>query len=927
MVILKSILLKLRETLVSKCPLCAILSFASAFIFYYPLLRNKCRDAGILFSGDTLGYYWPMIIKTHSLFAIHKFSAIDFSLFNGSSEFFLNANFFYFHPLLVAFGLLVPFGENCITYAGQFLVFLLFAHSFLSIYCLTKICRVYLGFCTSLSLLGGIFYTFSVYMVNSLNQPPFLLCATMTPCITYAVLKATDSGRLNDLLFASLPVFICLLGGYLPLAAMCIAISLLFYILIIYNNEKKFDIQRITRLLVPYLIAGFFFLPYALAVKVFHQNTTSDSVISLFYSAHQLADIPANFINILSNRLGLSTKTNEFTVSLGLIPVWVLAMWLFDSKDKNKIISIKTGFVSACLIIPIFICLSTFGDFSPLSDILYYFVPILGKMHIYQRYYLPAFIFITIVVLFAMCSVIESRNTFLKKVGFLLSLIFLIVITYSNLTSFKIVGININGFLVMEALCLFFFCLLLLVGHKKSTLMLGLFLIMIPRLDQVYDLALGANTFEKASERSPFALNSKKLQEIKNLFETYFGTKALRYADLTNFWSPQGVEPFPKTFPYLLLYNYKLTSLGGFCFYLGCDKNYQNLVPYQASLTGDLAIPDNVQYYLDSKIDFIIGKSGNLKEFPVGIKETIPLSESIDLGIMQNEKTGQDIKIDPENYKSRVLNVFKFTNSQNQAAYKNHATNAFVRQSSEGGGVAKNAIDGITDGSFSKNSVTHTAKQKYPYLELDLHKVEKISEIEIWNRTDGASERLKDYIVVVSSAPIPDADNFTKMTSRPGTYLVKGIFPRPVAKLKMPEDCFGRFVRIQITSTEETWLSVAEVKVLEKSVSDSSPQGNILIENFFFDFSSKIDLTFSSTHSGVLSYQFFPNKNLKFFLNGKRIKPTIENGFATLSYAAGKNMVVMKYNNVLMSVFVSLYFLYFTLLALSMTHKLLKAKV
>lgn len=927
MVLLKSILLKLRETLVSKCPVYAILSFSGAFLFYYPLLRNNCRDAGILFSGDTLGYYWPMIIKTHSLFAIHKFSAIDFSLFNGSSEFFLNANFFYFHPLLVAFGLLVPFGENCINNAGQFLVFLLFAHSFMSIYCLTKICRQYLGFCTLLSLLGGIFYTFSVYMVNSLNQPPFLLCATMTPCITYAVLKATDSGRLNDLLFASLPVFICLTGGYLPLAAMCIAISLLFSILIMYNNEKLFDILRITRLLVPYLVAGFFFLPYTLAVYDFHQNTTSDSVISPFYSAHQLADIPANFINILSNRLGLSTKTYEFTVSLGLIPVWVLAMWLFDRKDENKKIFIRTGFISACFIIPILLCLSTFGDYSPLSDFFYYFVPILGKMHIYQRYYLPTFVFITIGVLFAMYSVIESRNAFLKKIAFLLSSILLILTTSANLTSYKIAGININGFLVMEALCLFFFCLLVLIGHKKATLTLGLLLIMIPRLDQVYDLALGENTREKASARIPFALSSEKRQEIKNLFEAHFENKTLRYADLTHFWSPQGVETFPKTFPYLLLNDYKLTSLGGFCFYLGCDKKYQHLVPHQANLTGDLAIPENVQYYLETNIDFIIGKSDNLKNFSVGMKETIPLSDSLYLGITHNDKSKRDIKINPENLKSRVLNVFQFTNLQNQAAYKNHAKNAAIRQSSEGGGAAKNAIDGNTDGSFFNNSVSHTAKQKYPYLELDLREVKKISEVEIWNRTDGASERLKNYIVVVSSTPIPDADNLTKMTIRPGTYVVKGILPLPVAKMQLPEECFGRFVRIQITASEETWLSLAEVKVLEKSIPNPFSESSIFIENFFFDFSSKIDFKFSATHPGVLSYQFFPNKNLKFFLNGKRVRPSIEKGIASLTYPAGKNMVVIKYRNVLMNVFVFLYCLYFILLAAAITHNLLKAKV
>ena len=36
-------------------------------LFYFPSLRNGSRDAGFLYGGDVLGFYWPYIAKLQSL--------------------------------------------------------------------------------------------------------------------------------------------------------------------------------------------------------------------------------------------------------------------------------------------------------------------------------------------------------------------------------------------------------------------------------------------------------------------------------------------------------------------------------------------------------------------------------------------------------------------------------------------------------------------------------------------------------------------------------------------------------------------------------------------------------------------------------------------------------------------------------------------
>ncbi|HUR46009.1 MAG TPA: DUF1553 domain-containing protein, partial [Candidatus Saccharimonadales bacterium] len=56
------------------------------------------------------------------------------------------------------------------------------------------------------------------------------------------------------------------------------------------------------------------------------------------------------------------------------------------------------------------------------------------------------------------------------------------------------------------------------------------------------------------------------------------------------------------------------------------------------------------------------------------------------------------------------------------------------------------AIDGNTDGDFAKaKSTTHTQTSTDPWWEVDLGESKPIDRIVLWNRTDGASERLKGF--------------------------------------------------------------------------------------------------------------------------------------------------------------------------------------
>ena len=70
--------------------------------------------------------------------------------------------------------------------------------------------------------------------------------------------------------------------------------------------------------------------------------------------------------------------------------------------------------------------------------------------------------------------------------------------------------------------------------------------------------------------------------------------------------------------------------------------------------------------------------------------------------------------------------------------------------STDFGGDAKLAIDGNTNGHFyDARSTTHTAAGKDPWWEVDLKSDQKIDRIAVWNRTDGAGERLANFRILV----------------------------------------------------------------------------------------------------------------------------------------------------------------------------------
>ena len=132
---------------------------------------------------------------------------------------------------------------------------------------------------------------------------------------------------------------------------------------------------------------------------------------------------------------------------------------------------------------------------------------------------------------------------------------------------------------------------------------------------------------------------------------------------------------------------------------------------------------------------------------------------------------------------------------------ENIALGKRVTQSSTAfGGDASRAVDGKTDGDFGHQSVTHTNFQSKPWWQVDLDKEETIRQINIFNRTDTAQERLSNFHVIL-------LDSFGNEIERKRISSLTNISAQIAIDYKK-----ARFVRIELEGHNA--LSLAEVQVL-----------------------------------------------------------------------------------------------------------------
>jgi hypothetical protein len=897
-----------------------VFSLVMTTIFYFPSLRNGSRDAGFLYGGDVLGFYWPYLAKLQYLLSRHHFVALDFGQFNASADFFLAANFFPCHPLFVVWSLCSSPEATTFQAAGRILVLALFIHSFVACYFALRLLTRFFHLDFWTAAFAATAFAFSVYAVNAHGEPMYLFCASIVPWAAYAALDYAEKRGFQRLVLAAFPVLVGFFAGYVPLGIACLAMSAILvgirlFLLDETNSSVAARASRFFAAMLPFILGSIVAAPYLLQVFFFLKASPSASRPSLFYSAHQLADLPQSILRAVSYRLPIPGPFTEFSITWGFIAMAVAAIFLCSTRAMESLSRREWILLKAAGLIYCTVALSVFGQYSVVSDLVFYFIPQVGGMHIYQRFLLPAQMLFGVMIALMLKAVIDARPVSGLRIALVLFACAAFAVAWYLIRQPESAGdIGFNNYLVFELLVAALAMVAMLVPDRVLASIATLALFTLPALDLMYDRCHGASAFDAQVARQGVMLDESLRAGVVAYLQRFRGQgkDLIKYVDITPRWNGQGAETFPKAFPHFVLKEISLSPYSGWNFYLSSRADYMATIPYE----GDGRFHPEWERLRMSGADFVVAMEADLPSL-TPLTGTLSASDVHRLpdGVVLAPLTSATPLARPEEaavFDNGYVRVVRGPEAGSNGRPENLAIHAKAAQSSNGGGTADLAIDGNHSGVFSEGSVTHTGSEPGAWLEIDLGEQRKVGAVQLWNRVE-VPQRLSDYWLTISDTPASalDAKKIPLETTGPGVWQQRiTLTPRPSLTLDT-RGAAGRFVRVQLareTTDPENILSLAEVEVYPPAGDGTGPANgpaadDVVVHGFTCNDANALQLDVESPEPVTMKYLLWDNPRLRYTLNGKPVTPEVIDGLVAIGLPPGRNVVGITYHNRMFALF------------------------
>ena len=134
------------------------------------------------------------------------------------------------------------------------------------------------------------------------------------------------------------------------------------------------------------------------------------------------------------------------------------------------------------------------------------------------------------------------------------------------------------------------------------------------------------------------------------------------------------------------------------------------------------------------------------------------------------------------------------------------------QSSTYGVGEARYANDGNTSGSSPWSAdLQHTQSEANPWWEVNLGSLQQIDQIEVYNRTNGNQNRLRNFYILISSTPMTGATSLSQLLNDPAVQQIH--FPGTAgAQESFATSIQGQYVRIQLGGNGILHMAEVEVK-------------------------------------------------------------------------------------------------------------------
>lgn len=551
----------------------ALCALVGVLCFFVPFLEGGGRHAGFLRLGDP----WTLIIAflNQSRFLVQHgvFTGIDFFVHNGASELFLRPNVPAYHPLVLFLSAILPTKFVPSNLIIEYLI-LLAVPAFFGAFFTHRLATRFLKFDAPLAAFLTFGFAFSLQIVASFWYMPFAFTAWAFPLALYASLAAGEAQNKRTSFLWALAPLVAYLSGYAPLALNTLFLSAAAALFLFREDilalKGKLRLKKIGWILSPHLIATVIVVPYYLElirVNRLSEVAHNPGAGSLERVAHNLAMPLVNLLHSIAWHAPLLGIQNEFGIFIGLVPLLIIA--LFCLQKDLEIPKERRLLAQTSILLFLFFALAVVGTASPLSDLFYYFVPVFGSMHLYQRYLIVAQFFLVVFLAILLDHLATSRER--RGVCRLTALMAFIVLAAAPFIGHKEAPF-ISDKLVFEFLLALLFLLSFSFFSRKGIIRaatLSMFLLSV--LGLCFFRHGDTNNYRKRmAEKITYSENTTaNFADFVNSLKPQ--ASVLRYVDLV----PHPLKYIPKNFPYFLAGQAKLASYYGYDWHLAAKWNYR----------------------------------------------------------------------------------------------------------------------------------------------------------------------------------------------------------------------------------------------------------------------------------------------------------------------------------------------------------------
>ncbi len=592
-------------------PIALFISCLVTMTFFFPSITSLGIKAGYLFIGDNFDLWIGQLHKLLILYNQNIYQGIDYSTHGGASEFFLRPNLILYNPFFLLIGKI--FGVLSLHSIVFIMVLYYVLVSLVGYYYCFKVSNKILNFDKVSSFFVATGFIFSIYFVKNLLFVPFYWIVALFPAAIYfAIINELKFNILNSIK-NSFVFSVIFLSGYFPISIACIFYAVIFIFFYHWqwekNNIKDFflAINKTMKSIMPIIIGSLIVLPHALAMMLYQIKVT-EGIFSVQWCAHLLSNLPHQILLSLSSGIALNEPVYEQCLVIGVVSLIIIVLFICF----NKIDDISENFKRILAIssaIFIFSVLATYGQYSVFSDILYYFVPLLGKMHVYQRSLAITNFFFILSLVIILNSFNKTSKSFLFgcKVLFVLILLSVGIFSYLIATKHLSDASVINENVLMELILALIFLGSLVCANKKTFIVVASICIFVPSLQVAYRYSDGNAVSYKIKNTTSADINNAMENSIYNyMISNINKPKAIiKYVDLVPKFDNNLIS---KNHNWFANHPINLSSYYGYEVHVGVPLDYRDKMKLAVKDGKYIFVPD-IQWLEKTGIDYVIYKN------------------------------------------------------------------------------------------------------------------------------------------------------------------------------------------------------------------------------------------------------------------------------------------------------------------------------